>query len=230
METESTSTSKTTASQQCDPECSSIPTLHHQKASLVLPMRRRSFQRVHFAPLVSKDSATDSKNVFPSPHKTLTDAMIHETWYTRPELETFQRRTKFMVLLTTKYPTLDESKLNESSKLGLERHNPKRVAYKRAAIQFTLEAQQKTKDPNYVAAVAQKCSIWAKKAAFHVALQTYCDVYHSASSRLIRLKSRSITDYKDEINTKASGTKRSLSEGKKSESSPNKRRRIARSA
>lgn len=229
METESTTSSKTTASQQNDPECGRSPIQHHQKASLVLPIRRRSVQRVHFAPLVSKDSESDSKNVFHSPHKTLTDAMIHDTWYSRPELETFQRRTKFMVLLTTKYPTLDKSKLKESSTLGLERHNPKRTAYKRAAIQFTLEAQKKTKDPNYLAAVAHECSAWARKAAFHVALHTYCDIYHSSMSHLIRLKS-STTDCEDEINTKASGTKRSLSEGEKSGSSPNKRQRLVRSA
>eukprot|EP00526_Cylindrotheca_closterium_P018905 CAMPEP_0113633096 /NCGR_PEP_ID=MMETSP0017_2-20120614/17215_1 /TAXON_ID=2856 /ORGANISM="Cylindrotheca closterium" /LENGTH=238 /DNA_ID=CAMNT_0000543703 /DNA_START=41 /DNA_END=757 /DNA_ORIENTATION=+ /assembly_acc=CAM_ASM_000147 len=238
METKSPTTNKTsTALQQLNPacpECRRSPILQHHNTSFVLPMRRRPFQRVHFSPLlVNKNSEADSKNVFASPHKELTEEMIHETWYSHNEIARFQKRAKVLVALSTKFPTLDHSKLTESM-LGLERHNPKRAEFKRAAIKFILEAQQTRYDPCFLPAVAQKCSAWAKKAAIHMAMQNYCDVYHSSSSsksHFLCSKSSSTTlgnDSKETNNHQAVGTKRKLPE--ETTVSSNKRQRIARSA
>lgn len=234
-----TSTSTTSVSSHPElllhPECRTVsPIQHHESTPFVHPIKRKPFQTVRFAPLVGKCTEADCKNVFPSPHKELTEQMIRTTWYSKEDIVTFQKRSKLMILLKAKYPSIkEESKLNESV-MGLERFHPKRAAYKRAAMKFTLDAQQKTRDPNFLAAVAQQCSKWARSAAFHQALQNYCDVYNTkdvdSTSLCARVKLLQSQESSLITGSKADhkGTKRSF-EGDDQEPAQ-KRRRVARSA
>ena len=135
------------------------PILHHQRTSFVLPIRKRAFKTVRFAPFVNKESDVDSKDVFASPHKELTEEMIRTTWYSKQDIATFQKRSKLTILLKARFPAFaQEHNINESA-LGLERFSPKRAAYKRAALKFTLQAQQKTNDPNFF--------VWPKNFCTH---------------------------------------------------------------
>ncbi|CAJ1965473.1 unnamed protein product [Cylindrotheca closterium] len=212
METTSTTASKTTttAPQQEQPGCKeSSPILRNQKTAFVLPSRC-PLRRVHFAPaLVNKQSEADSKNVFASPHKELTKEMIHEVWYSQMEILTFQKRIKLTLLLKERFPTLNDSNFKDSM-LGLDRHNPKRASYKRAATKFTLEAQQKSDDPDFLALVSRQCSSWAKSIAIHSALKTCCDVYDCSMPLAIKSIKKGGSYCKEVNNETTTGGKRPL--------------------
>jgi len=198
-------------------------------------IRKRSFQKVRFAPLVGRGAETDSNTVFASPHQELTEDLIQATWYSKKELISFQQKATLIMLLKQKYPNLaEESKYNESV-MGLDRFDPKRSAYKRAAMNFTLQAQQK--NPDFLAAVARQCSSWARSAAIHQALVNYRDAYRSKNGKLCAKVKLMLQNHQSSLlatnhNNKghhADGTKRSF-EGADPLQPAQQRRRVTRSA
>lgn len=121
-------------------------------------------RKVHFA----LNDETDSR---PAPHQELTTEMIEDMWYSPQYIDYFKQSAKYMVLNREK---LNEEELCMS---GLERYLGKRSEYRRSALFYTLQAQRKTRNPEFIRAVSRRCTAWARSIATQQGFEDYCEVY-----------------------------------------------------
>ena len=129
----------------------------------------QSKRRVRFS-----EAENDSQS---APNKELTAEMKQEMWYTSTEISGFKKEAKCIIAqryfeLQTGVKTVDSE-----NALGLERYEPKRDEFKRQAIYFTLQAQNKSKDPEFIRMIYHKCTAYSRAVASHQVLSDYGAAY-----------------------------------------------------
>mmetsp|Transcript_40961 Transcript_40961/g.98776 ORF Transcript_40961/g.98776 Transcript_40961/m.98776 type:complete len:213 (-) Transcript_40961:92-730(-) len=122
-------------------------------------------RRVHFS-----DDENDSQS---APHQELTLEMITDMWHTPEQINYFKQSAKYVILNKENLDLHDD----EFAISGLERYGPKRSEYKRSALFYTLHAQHKSRNPEFIRAVARRCTGWARSVATEQGFADYCDVY-----------------------------------------------------
>lgn len=129
------------------------------------PRRRH----VHFA-TAADHAAAENDSIVPPPMKELTLTMINDVWYTEEEITNFKRTAK-RIVCTGRIPEGD-------SVSGLERYQDiQRSKYKRSALYYILQAQQSSRNPEFIRAVSKRCTAWARHVAFNQGFAQYCQVY-----------------------------------------------------
>lgn len=132
-------------------------------------------RRVHF----SADE-TDSQS---APHEELTAEMIQDMWYTSAQISANKKEAK--AIIRQRYIQLaTQGKVSEEVSemaLGLERYEPKRDEFRRHAIYYTLQAQNKSKDPDFIRLIVRKCTAYSRAVATHQGLMDYESAYNTSS-------------------------------------------------
>jgi hypothetical protein len=133
----------------------------HEPSSFISEDRQR---KVHFA---VHDDENDS---VPSAMKELTDDIINDLWFTEQEIASFKNTAK-MIVLSGKVP-------EGETMAGLERyHDIRRYKYKKSALFYILQAQNTSKNPDFIRAVSRRCTVWARTVAEYQGFEHCCEVY-----------------------------------------------------
>jgi len=124
--------------------------------------------------------SADENDSQSAPNKELTCEMIQDMWYSSSELGGFKQEIKSILLQQCRRGVA--SKASSDEFLGLERYEPKRDEFRRQAIYFTLQAQEKSKDSNFIRMVARKCTAYSRAVATKQGLVDYSVAYDSLYS------------------------------------------------
>lgn len=176
----------------------------------------RKQRRVHF----SVNDENDSRS---APHQELTAEMINDMWYTPQNIDSFKENAKYAIVNQAKLSQMDDNE--EFSMSGLERYGRQRTEYKRSALYYTLDAQRKTRNPDFIRSVARRCTAWARSVAAQQGFEDYCDVYDPLS-RLLADPTFSVEILKAVNKSQGMAEKRSLGELDEELPLGNKRQRV----
>lgn len=133
-------------------------------------------KRVHFS--------ADENDSQSARHNELTSEMAQDMWYTFKDISGFKKQAKCIIVQRNRQLSQGVTKEISENSLGLERYEPKRDKFRRAAIHYTLQAQNKSKDPNFIGLVAQKCADFARAAAAHQGTKDFAAAYdHSLDTQ-----------------------------------------------
>lgn len=115
-----------------------------------------------------------------TPHSYLSEEERNQIWYQQQELDEFKSEARKLCRdLRDQTTILDTNPPGDDvSSRGLEhRVCIKRQRNKALAVTFIIKAQLRNRDPEFIALVAGKCSVWAKEVAAAEASRDFCAVY-----------------------------------------------------
>mmetsp|Transcript_5060 Transcript_5060/g.12072 ORF Transcript_5060/g.12072 Transcript_5060/m.12072 type:complete len:206 (+) Transcript_5060:307-924(+) len=149
---------------------SSKVTILSQNVMLQVPTIKVPPRRVSFS--------SDENDSQSAPHKELTSEMIQDIWYNAEEMRGFKKQAKSIILQRYQQPQTAQEEETDENALGLERYEPKRDEFRRAAIFYTVQAQNKSKDPEFIRLIAHKCTDFARAAAVHQGMKDFAAAYY----------------------------------------------------
>lgn len=117
-------------------------------------------------------SMNDENDSQSAPHKELTAEMIDDLWYTEDEITEIKNNVRSLVIRNSQHKVNDEEEM-----AGLEKYNPQRSEYKKAALYHILRAQSKSRDPEFLRSVSSRSTAWARTVAADQGFHDYCEIY-----------------------------------------------------
>ncbi|CAJ1965471.1 unnamed protein product [Cylindrotheca closterium] len=175
---------------------------HHENNHENGQSNNKTKRRVHFS--------ADENDSRSAPHEELTLEMIDDMWYTPQHIDHFKQSVKYIIYIILNKEKQSEDEHAETETSGLERYRPQRSEYKRSALFYTLHAQSKDRNPEFIRAVARRCTAWARSIATEQGFEDYCDVYDDPLDRLLADSNVSATLLEDYIESNDTTEKRRL--------------------
>jgi hypothetical protein len=116
-----------------------------------------------------------------TPHSCLSEEVRNQIWYQSQELDCFRKEARNLCrdIRDQKTDQSANSQEESVSSRGLEqRVCKKRQRSKAVAVRCIIKAQNRNRDPEFIAMVSGKCTVWAREIAAIEASRDYCAVYH----------------------------------------------------
>ena len=115
-----------------------------------------------------------------TPNSSLTEEERNERWYQPQELDDFRNEARSLCREIRDQQTggSNAAEMGDFPNRGLEhRVCIKRQRNKAIAVRCIIKAQDRNRDPSFIAMIAEKCTLWAKEVAAVEASRDYCIVY-----------------------------------------------------
>ena len=106
--------------------------------------------------------------------------MIEDMWFTYEEITKFKHDVRSLVIRKVQRNNnkgITNNDDNDEEMSGLEKYNPQRSAYKKSALYHILNAQKKSRDPQFLRAVSRRSTAWARAIANEQGFKDYCAIY-----------------------------------------------------
>lgn len=132
----------------------------------------------HVSFSMDKSPETSELPYAPALFSTLTEDMCQDLWYQQDHLAAMKQEVRDLVL----YGSTDEEEMS-----GLGRYTFERSQHKRSAIYYVIAAhRERSMDEEWVKAVSERCTGWARHIARQDGFEAYCDIYGDPLEVLLR--------------------------------------------
>jgi hypothetical protein len=124
---------------------------------------------------------------YPSMFQTLTLDDINRLWYQQHDLAHAKEYTRTLILKSREghsgltCPLLDGAEEEDTTTCGLRKYSYERTQHKKSALWYVMAASREyPTNPEFIKAVSERCTGWARQVAYHEAMALYKELYGSS--------------------------------------------------